>query len=295
VAYQDGHNCYGAYFVPSATDPMGMWMYVDNIRWRAEKGDTFEQLIYFINYYWGKELTDVNASCIVPEPDSGSDVKDMKKKWRAKKPSPCGVYNVANLMDVADGGELRASIGADANNFIATASVFYHASNMSGGEFAARFAQQSQTGRTPLSSVILIGHGRSGGHEIGGDGSNRFNPLTFAFVTIAGQNTAFAWRPWERAINWNLSMGCWLRTDATARFVGCNTQAMARFAAANVMRGRSMAYGTTTFSYAKSNTEMGWGKQRNGFIIVQDTDKPTATSESEYHSHDWWVGFEGEN
>jgi hypothetical protein len=277
----------------NATDPSGMWMYIDEAHWRADAGDTFEELIGFINHYWGTDLTAVNKSCIVPAPEKGGNEAAMKQMWQKRRPAACGVYNVANLVDLADGGELRAAIGNDRNNYIFTAAVFYKATRMTGTQFMLQFAKQSGTGRTPLRSVILIGHGTPNADEIGGDRSGV--PYSHVTVTIAGRNDAFAWRPWARAINWDLPMGCWLRTDAHARFVGCETEKMARHAAAQVMRGMSSAYGTTTFTYAVSPQVMGWGKRLSTGVIVQDPTKPTAASEEIYHSHGWWIEVEGEN
>jgi RHS repeat-associated protein len=293
IGEPDGPSSYAAHFVPNHTDPMGTWTYVDEVHWRADSDDdTFEKLIGLINHYWGMDLTEGNRSCIVPAPEKGGNERKMERMWQRKRPAACGVYNVANLLDVADGGELRAAIGDDINGYIAAASSFYGAPRMAGLAFEMRFASQSQKGRTPLSSVIIVGHSSRAADEIGGD--RRGGPATHEVVKIEGRNIAFAWRPWRRAIEWDLPMGCWLRTDAIARFVGCKTEAMARHAASQVMRGSSSAHGTTTYTFAVSSMAMGWGKLSRRTIVF-DPSKPTAQTEQQYHSHDWWVHLEGQN
>ncbi len=149
--------------------------------------------------------------------------------------------------------------------------------------------QKSNEGKTPLSSIVLIGHGDADSKKLGGDTT----------VEVPTRSEAFKWPRWDEAVNGKLPKGCWLRTDARVRLVGCRTRKMAKALATNVLRGDAVAYGTTKYTWAVSGKVMGWG--RLGHTVggvafpVFDSNAPTATTEDEYHSHKWWKSFKAQN
>jgi len=208
---------------------------------------------------------------------------DPEKAWKQNKPHPCVIYDTGNLTNEwPDGGEFKAGMGPDENNYIAPASAFYGARVYAGIEMVVQeLAKTSGRGKTPISSLILIGHGRRNRDAIGG------SQFGFTINTFGRGRERYNWPSWEDALAGHLPPICWIRTDAKVRFVGCETATFAKAFASAWLRGDAKAYGTTRGTWAFGPKALGWMTPSGG----PDTTEKIANTPEEYHGHRFWQGF----
>jgi RHS repeat-associated protein len=276
-------------------DPSGYeWLEVPTGTYMALSDDeTFENLIRDVVPY----LSSKNKSCIRPIP-SGERAIDarIRARWRIGKPARCALYDLGNLLDLwPDGGHLRAGIGSDTrrNRYIAAASAFYGADHFKRTALlVAAIEKQSSTGSHPLSALTLIGHGVSGSNRIG---SLTFGVGEFFSFSDLGPDP-FKWPDFDHAVAGKFPYACYFRTDASVRFVGCKTSAIASRTALSILRFGATAYGTLANTYAVSDAEMGWADKD----FELDRDIGTATSPAAYHrmtkaGKPLWRGYAGRN
>jgi hypothetical protein len=137
------------------------------------------------------EPTDTDAP--LPDAFNGNwaDLKvEMKKAWgttNEAKPAPCGIYDASRLFDTNKSGKIIvASIGTDQTGYITSASAFFQAQlKQNGMEYltgeyrklspqsalAVYIGKQSRWGKTPIQTLIIIGHSWSKKNWIGGNQS----------------------------------------------------------------------------------------------------------------------------
>ena len=288
-------------------DPSGWWHMdaVNPLWYKAEFGDRdFESLVREIN---PRINATVNKVCLIPI--SGVD----EKQWQERRPTPCGVYSIEALVPRkgwAD-NELKIAVGQDprANFYISRATEFFTAgATPTGINALERMKEAAQMGRRPLTNLLLIGHSWNDRNSIGGanaDGTFGFDTVTrfyrqpdnSTFEQIQGP---FYWQSsLSRAMNAELSFGCWLAVDSDVHLVGCETYHFARNFADTVLRRDASVHGTKRPTWAIDPKTMSWGTAiRSGAggardDVAFDTDAPKSTTPEDYLSKRFFTNTKG--
>jgi RHS repeat-associated protein len=288
-------------------DPSGWWHMdaVNPLWYKAEFGDRdFESLVREIN---PRIDATANKVCIIPI--SGVD----EQQWQEKRPTICGVYSIEALVPRkgwAD-NKLRISVGDDpsGNFYITRATSFFGAGAEETGYNALLSMKNSaKMGRSPITSLKLIGHSWNDKNSIGGTNAGG----TFGFDTIksfyqqADNSTfdkikgPFYWQSsLSRAMNGELSFGCWLAVDSDVYLVGCETWNFAGNFADTVLRVDASVHGTTRPTWAISPETMSWGTAvRRGAggardAVVLDPNAPKSTTPEDYLSKRFFTNTKG--
>ena len=219
-------------------DYLGLWKDLGNHRWCAENGDTLQSLA---SKYQASEK---DSDCLWPENDSKSyypsvrvnDIYDASNLCIG-----CGgkVLNYETFKDfmarharvygLISGDETSASLTNLKLNFVP------------GKEIANKLKDESGEGATPIVRLIIAGHGvvnPKTKKTVGiGSGKNYFSPSKWLKENEEKQT-------YERAKSRKGPKRCWFRRDSYVKFIGCNTNLLAKTFAEKVLRRNSMAEGT---------------------------------------------------
>lgn len=290
-----------------ATDPSGLWAQYGKNQWQAtDPSNTFLELLELIDPQ-GK-LRKENVMAIVPvktgDPDWDKEVKDGYDKHDPNsvhaKAVPCGIYDIFNLVGNAK-NELSFGVGQDivtasfANTYIENAGLFYgipgNLRHLSSNQVGVVMDRSSNTGASPISSLLVVGHGSGYKQEVGAmNGSNTFG--------IPDTRNIFRWSKYEDAVNNRLSMGFWLSVDVQVRLSGCNTAFFASKFAAKVLRGTDAnAFGTKMYTWAETSartgnqSKMGWSSQ--GKKPITSGNLEWTTSLDTFHGMSPWAKHSG--
>ena len=149
----------------------------------------------------------------------------------------------------------------------------------------AYLATKANYGKTPITFLIVSGHG-----EYGRDGVflTKRNYFTTDDILMHSKRPTF-----QKAKNSRGPARCWFCRKSTVRFVTCHSATTARNMATRILRKGSTAYGTR--HYIEINFDdfaLGWklqyyNKTKKGYILVGES--PINQPENA----DTWVAFEG--
>ncbi|MEX1098089.1 MAG: RHS repeat-associated core domain-containing protein [Planctomycetales bacterium] len=277
-------------------DPSGLWYETLSDVWIADQNDTFQQLVALVAPSLNAER---NISCI--RPVCLVDAAD----WKAKRPTVGGYYQTGNLTDSwPTGSPVVASVGADCNGYINAANIFFDVPDnedpnltqrgVSGSRLAELIMTNAGNGTTPIGDLQIIGHSWHNKDAIGGSRIGctpreirRASERTLVFPT--GTNVTFdrlqlrsadpqskfaSFWSWQTdlalAQSGHMPPGCWFRSDATVRLIGCITEHFAASLARVLLRKGAAAYGTDRPTWAfptndpKRPFDFGWGTFQNG-------------------------------
>jgi len=222
-------------------------------------------------------------------------VQNIKSRWAMGKPAPCAAYDVSALvgdLGVSVSGTLsessfdlrvsdvRLAVGKDMDElggwfraaaesmgvagFIQQMARMANATRVyTSGEVVKALRDASGHGRTPIRSLLLIGHSSPSGTSIGGAiFTQMFAPQIDARFDlkdlVGGRSSAWEVPSFEDAIQAKLPPGYWFSMDAEVRLLGCYTANMARGFANMFLRKGANAHGTVAM--------VGWFRQANGEI-----------------------------
>ncbi len=125
-------------------------------------------------------------------------------------------------------------------------SAFPGIENISGSRLPKRLRSESKEGKTPISTLLVAGHGSTAG-------MGTLTDITFTIANLTALDEAASF---NRAKKKNGPLRCWFTRDANVRFSGCNTQTTAQSMARSVLRKGSTALGT--------NQSIGTGMRADG-------------------------------
>lgn len=229
VRYKDGYALYGAYFIPNARDPHGLWKKRHDHVWEAEDGDWLSKLAAKSEY--GGDAK--NWSCLWPvEGTQDHGYPNIIKK--------CDKYDAKNLAVPAPDAnrDIRYDISRDTRHQglpFAPPSAIPGAIRTSSGQ-----------GKTPISYMLLIGHGNPG--MMGGNMTSAGFDRNDGNLSMRELNALEDPAPtFVRAQDMKGPKRCWFSRDAEVRLGGCNTSGFAREFARALLRPGATAYGTNSF------------------------------------------------
>jgi len=243
--YYDGMSLYEYASAAPAdfVDPFGLWKKVAGREhtYEAEQGDTTDSLVHMFapgaspawQYcLWAECMQNPDSYPMIHKGDR-FDASYFEKKWTEE-------FKGA----IPKVGESESDFTYAAASLYG-ATVYGAAQTMQTpkGEVIAGLANaiklKSGRGKTPLKRVVLIGHGRSGGHQI----SRRFD--------IADLEGVSDWSPsFQNSKNRIGPVYCWFARDAEVRLVSCFGAEGQMQHWASILSPEATVYGTTRFVYA---------------------------------------------
>jgi hypothetical protein len=194
--------------------------------WKAECGDTLTSLAQ------KKEYGGKGANWVCLWPAAGT-----KDHGYPDKIMPGDVYDANNLA-VPAAGAPTLRIELDDDLYAGHVSVYGSMTRVRGDLVAAKIREISSEGGTPISYLLIGGHGGMQG-TIGGVAKN----FDVATIVAMEQQVSFT-----RAQQKKGPVRCWFSRNANAIFTGCESgQYVASDFAAQILRKGATSWGTTTY------------------------------------------------
>ena len=209
----------------SCVDPLGLWKRVASGGhvWIAESGDTLSDLAAK-SEYGGRGK---NWSCLWP-------VGNTQDHGYPNQIKPCDRYDASNLAAPAPNAtSLSVSLAPDLK--AGHESVYGVMTAIRADQLANKIKAVSGEGGTPISNMIVGGHGGYSGEVTG-----TWYYFKVQQIVDLNQSPTFA-----RAKQKKGPVRCWFTQDATARFAGCSSgSGIADSFARRILRKNATAIGT---------------------------------------------------